>query len=138
VNFIGHVEGKDLFEHGADVVVCDGFVGNVILKTSEGAGTFFKTMLREMYEEASPFGKLGALLLKPSFDRMRLRISYDTYGGAPLLGVRGACVVAHGRSNRLAIRNAIRNATTLAAKNLVGTIERAVATSLAQSEASTG
>jgi glycerol-3-phosphate acyltransferase PlsX len=138
VSFIGHVEGKDLFEHGADVVVCDGFVGNVILKTSEGAGSFFKTMLRELFDQAPPWGKLGALLLKPSFDRLRIRISYDTYGGAPLLGVRGACVVAHGRSNRIAIRNAIRNASALAEKNLVGTIERAIASSLSASETGTG
>jgi glycerol-3-phosphate acyltransferase PlsX len=138
VNFIGHVEGKDLFDHGADVVVCDGFVGNVILKTSEGAGSFFKTMLGELFEQAPPLGKLGALLLKPSFERLRVRLSYDTYGGAPLLGVRGACVVAHGRSNRIAIRNAIRNAAALSEKNLVGTIERAIASSLAAAEAGTG
>jgi len=130
VHFIGHVEGKDLFEHEADVVVCDGFVGNVILKTSEGAATFFRTALRGAIESASPVGKLGAVLLKPAFESMRKQFSYDTYGGAPLLGVRGACVVAHGRSNRNAIRNAIRNAATLAAGNLVGAIESALARQL--------
>ncbi len=118
LNFIGHVEGKDLFEHHADVVVCDGFVGNVILKTSEGAASFFKTMLRDLVDTSPPLAKVGALLLKPSFDKLRQQLSYDTYGGAPLLGVRGACVVAHGRSNRIAIRNAIRNAAALAEKNL--------------------
>lgn len=130
LRFVGHVEGKDLFEGEADVVVCDGFVGNVILKTSEGAGAFFKTMLRELVDGASPLGKLGALLLRPSFERLRTRLSYDTYGGAPLLGVRGTCVVAHGRSNRIAIRNAIRNAAVLAERNLVGMIETELAATL--------
>jgi glycerol-3-phosphate acyltransferase PlsX len=126
LHFIGHVEGKDIYDHQADVVVCDGFVGNVILKTSEGAGAFISGMLREMIDEASPLGKVGALLLKPSFEKLRARLRYDTYGGAPLLGVRGACIVTHGRSNRVAIRNAVRNAASLADRNLVGAIESAV------------
>ena len=130
LNFIGHVEGKDIYEHHADVVVCDGFVGNVVLKTSEGAGQFINTMLREMIDEAPPVGKLGALLLKPSFEKLRARLRYDTYGGAPLLGVRGCCIVTHGRSNRIAIRNAIRNAVTLAERNLIGTIESSLSGTL--------
>ncbi len=130
INFVGHVEGKDIYEHHADVVVCDGFVGNVILKTSEGAGAFINSMMREMIEQAPPLGKLGALLLKPSFEKLRARLRYDTYGGAPLLGVRGACIVTHGRSNRIAIRNAIRNAAALAQHNLVGTIESALTSTL--------
>jgi glycerol-3-phosphate acyltransferase PlsX len=130
IHFIGHVEGKDIYEHHADVVVCDGFVGNVILKTSEGAGAFINTMLREMIDQAPTLGKLGALLLKPSFEKLRARLRYDTYGGAPLLGVRGACIVTHGRSNRIAIRNAIRNAASLAEHNLVGTIESALTSTL--------
>ena len=136
LNFIGHVEGKDIFEHHADVVACDGFVGNVILKTSEGAGQFIKTMIREMIDEAPPQGKVGAFLLKSSFDKLGVRLSYDTYGGAPLLGVRGACVVTHGRSNRVAIRNAVHNAAHLAERNLVGTIEAAL-TSAAPSDTAT-
>jgi glycerol-3-phosphate acyltransferase PlsX len=127
LHFIGHVEGKDIFEHQADVVVCDGFVGNVILKTSEGAGAFIRTMIREMIDEASPVGKAGAFLMKSSFETLRERVSYDTYGGAPLLGVRGACIVTHGRSNRIAIRNAIRNAVTLVEQNLIGAIEASLA-----------
>ncbi len=126
LHFVGHVEGKDIYEHHADVVVCDGFVGNVILKTSEGAAAFINTMLREMINDASPLGKAGALLLKPSFEKLRTRLRYDTYGGAPLLGVRGACIVTHGRSNRIAIRNAIRNAASLADRNFIGTIESAL------------
>ncbi len=131
LDFIGHVEGKDIYEHHADVVACDGFVGNVILKTSEGAGAFINAMLREMIDRAPPLGKAGAFLLKPSFEKLRARLRYDTYGGAPLLGVRGACIVTHGRSNRIAIRNAIRNAASLAEHNLVGTIESALAGTLA-------
>ncbi len=131
LHFIGHVEGKDIYEHHADVVCCDGLVGNVILKTSEGAGQFITVMLREMIDDAPPVGKLGALLLKPSFGKLRARLRYDTYGGAPLLGVRGCCIVTHGRSNRIAIRNAIRNAKTLAERNLIGTIEASLSGTLA-------
>jgi phosphate acyltransferase len=131
LNFIGHVEGKDIYEHHADVVVCDGFVGNVILKTSEGAAQFISTMLRQMIDDAPPIGKAGAFLLKPSFEKLRARLRYDTYGGAPLLGLRGACIVTHGRSNRVAIRNAIRNAAALVERNLVGTIEASLSGTLA-------
>ena len=131
LHFIGHVEGKDIYEHHADVVVCDGFVGNVVLKTSEGAGQFINVMLREMIDDAPPVGKLGAFMLKPSFDKLRARLRYDTYGGAPLLGVRGCCIVTHGRSNRIAIRNAIRNAAVLAERNLIGTIEASLSGTLA-------
>jgi glycerol-3-phosphate acyltransferase PlsX len=132
LNFIGHVEGKDIYEHHADVVVCDGFVGNVILKTSEGAGQFIKIMLREMIDEASPLAKAGAFLMKSSFDKLRGRLSYDTYGGAPLLGLRGACIVTHGRSNRVAIHTAIRNAGVLVRRNLIGTIEASLSGTLAE------
>jgi glycerol-3-phosphate acyltransferase PlsX len=130
LNFIGHVEGKDFYEHHADVVVCDGFVGNVILKTSEGAGQFINTMLHEMIDEAPLIGKAGAFLLKPSFEKLRARLRYDTYGGAPQRGVRGACIVTHGPSNRIAIRNAIRNAATLADRNLIGAIEASLSDSV--------
>jgi phosphate acyltransferase len=113
LNFIGHVEG------------------NVILKTSEGAGAFIATMLREMIDGAPPIGKAGAFLLKPQFEKLRARLRYDTYGGAPLLGLRGACIVTHGRSNRVAIHNAIRNAAALVEQNLIGTIEASLGETLA-------
>jgi phosphate acyltransferase len=132
LDFIGHVEGKDIYEHHADVVVCDGFVGNVILKTSEGAGQFIKIMLREMIDEAPPLAKAGAFLMKSSFDKLRARLSYDSYGGAPLLGLRGACIVTHGRSNRVAIHTAIRNAGMLVRRNLIGTIEASLSGTLAE------
>jgi glycerol-3-phosphate acyltransferase PlsX len=127
LRFIGNIEGKDLFFNHADVVVADGFVGNAILKTAEGSGSYVREILRESYAAAGPIGKLGGLLSRGAFAKMRERIDYSTYGGAPLLGVRGNCVVAHGRSDRTAIRNAIRQAATVAAHDLVGHIGAATA-----------
>ena len=122
LNFIGNVEGKDVFETVADVVVADGFVGNVMLKLAEGAASFFRGSLKESLTTSSPLAKLGALLARPAFESMRKKLSYDTYGGAPLLGVRGNCIVAHGRSNASAIRNAIKAAAAEAGADLVGAI----------------
>jgi phosphate acyltransferase len=127
VRFVGNIEGKDIFSNHADVVVADGFVGNVILKTAEGSGTYFREVLRESYDRATLAGKLGGMLSRSVFDRVRLRLDYSTYGGAPLLGVRGNCVVAHGRSDRIAIRNAIRQAAQVARADLVGSIGAALA-----------
>lgn len=127
IRFVGNVEGKDILHGHADVIVADGFVGNVILKTAEGSATYFRETLRESYEEAGLLGKLGAFLSKSVFDAMRVRLNYSTYGGAPLLGVRGNCVVAHGRSDRVAIRNAIRQAAAVTGADLVGSIGAALA-----------
>jgi glycerol-3-phosphate acyltransferase PlsX len=127
VRFVGNIEGKDIFTNHADVVVTDGFVGNVILKTAEGSGTYFREILRDTYEHANALGKLGALLSRGVFARVGARLDYATYGGAPLLGVRGNCVVAHGRSGRTAIRNAIRQAAQVASADLVGSIGAAMA-----------
>src|ERR1700738_1191941 len=122
VRFVGNIEGKDILLNHADVVVADGFVGNVILKTAEGSGTYLRDALREAYESAGPFGKLGGLLSRGVFAVLRARVDYSSYGGAPLLGVRGNCVVAHGRSDKVAICNAIRQAAAVAAADLVGSI----------------
>jgi len=127
LRFIGNVEGKDIFFNHADVVVADGFVGNVLLKTAEGSGSYVREILRESYESANVIGKLGGLFSRAVFAAMKERIDYSSYGGAPLLGVRGNCVVAHGRSDRTAIRNAIRQAATVAAHDLVGHIGAAIA-----------
>ena len=129
VRFVGNIEGKDILQNHADVVVADGFVGNVILKTSEGNAKYFGEVLRESYASAGIGGKLGALFSRGVFAKMRVRLDYATYGGAPLLGVRGNCVVAHGRSDRVAIRNAIRQAAALAEHDLVGSIGAAVSLS---------
>jgi len=126
VRFIGNVEGKDLFADHADVIVTDGFIGNVMLKLAEGAGTYFRSSLRETIERGSVFEKLGALLLRPSFAKLQKKFSYDTYGGAPLLGLRGNCIVAHGRSNRIAIRNAIAAAALEARADLIAEIAASV------------
>ncbi len=122
LHFIGNVEGKDVLSSVADVVVADGFVGNVMLKLAEGFGSFFQVTLNEAFASASPLAKLGGLLSRPAFAAMKRKLDYDSYGGAPLLGLRGNCIVAHGRSNRIAIRNAIKAAALEAGANLVGAI----------------
>jgi glycerol-3-phosphate acyltransferase PlsX len=107
LNFIGNVEGKHIFDGDCDVIVCDGFVGNVALKVSESlAEAIQKFLKREML--STPIGMLGAMLLKPSFKRFKKEIDYSEYGGAPLLGVNGVAIIGHGRSNAHAIKNAIR------------------------------
>ena len=107
LNFIGNVEGRDLYNGRADVIVCDGFTGNVALKTSEG---LIEAVLKLLKEELSRNlqAKLGALLSKQSFKRLKKRLDYSEYGGAPLLGLRGATIICHGRSSSNAIKNAIR------------------------------
>jgi glycerol-3-phosphate acyltransferase PlsX len=107
INFVGNVEGRDIFAGEVDVVVCDGFVGNVALKVSEGLVDMFKHLLRDSLE-ATITGKIGYVLSKNALQTFRKRLDYSEYGGAPLLGVRGVGIVCHGRSNANAIRNAIR------------------------------
>ena len=113
INFIGNVEGRDVFSGIADVVVCDGFVGNVALKVSEGLVEALSKMLRESLK-ATVAGKLGGLLARQAFADFRKRVDYAEYGGAPLLGVKGVCIICHGRSNANAIKNAIRVAAEFA------------------------
>lgn len=107
LNFQGNVESRHLLDGAADVVVCDGFTGNVCLKLLEGT---IKTILDGLRAEieATPRGKLGGLLIRPAARRLRTRLDPDTYGGAYLLGLRGLAVIAHGNSSRRAIANAIR------------------------------
>jgi len=107
LNFIGNVEGRDIFNGNADVIVCDGFIGNVALKTSEGIARFIRTALRDSLT-SSLVSKIGAFLSKGGFDSFRKSIDYTEYGGAPLLGVRGPCIIGHGSSNDVAIYNGIR------------------------------
>ena len=107
LNFIGNVEGKDILRGTADVVVCDGFTGNVILKFAESViRMLVETARREL--AASLKFKAGVLLLKPLLHRLRNKLNYEEYGGAPLLGVQGVVVIAHGRSTAKAIMNAVR------------------------------
>jgi len=107
LNFLGNVEGRDIFGGNVDVIVCDGFVGNVALKVSEGLGDMVKVLLREALESTIA-GKIGYAISKTAFSEFKKRLDYSEYGGAPLLGVRGVCIISHGRANANAIKNAIR------------------------------
>jgi phosphate acyltransferase len=110
LNFRGNIEGHDLFERPSEVVVCDGFTGNVVLKTSEAiAHAIFAWLKRELFK--NPLRKLGAKLAEGAFKSIRKKTNYEEYGGMPLLGVNGICIIAHGGSSALAIKNAIRAAT---------------------------
>jgi len=107
LNFIGNVEGKDIPAGMADVVVTDGFTGNVIGKLSEGLAASLLSVIKEEIKK-SPIATVGALLSRPAFDKVKKRLDYAEFGGAPLLGVDGVVIVAHGRSNAKAIKNAVR------------------------------
>jgi phosphate acyltransferase len=113
LNFIGNVEGGDILRGIANVVVCDGFVGNVLLKFGESLQGMFNASLRRLSRKYI-FSQLGAVMMKPTFDGIRKIFDYQEYGGAPFLGVQGVCFKAHGRSTPRAIRNAV-----LAAKKMV-------------------
>jgi len=108
LNFIGNVEGKALFSGKCDVIVCDGFVGNVALKVIEGTAEAIQTFLKRHLLRTNLLGKVGILLLKNTFIRFKKEMDYAEYGGAPLLGVNGVVIIGHGRSNAKAIKNAIR------------------------------
>ncbi len=107
LNFIGNVEGKHFFLGNCDVVVCDGFVGNVTLKVSESLAEALQKSLKK-HIRSNPLSMIGGLLLKSSFRKFKAQMDYSEYGGAPLLGVNGVVIIGHGRSNRNAIKNAIR------------------------------
>ena len=126
LNFIGNVEGRDLYNGQADVVVCDGFVGNVALKTSEGLAKLVNSSLRESLK-STVTSQVGAMLSKKAFKAFKDRLDYSEYGGAPLLGVRGVCIVGHGSSNERAVMNGIRVAAEFAAAEVNSGIEAALA-----------
>jgi glycerol-3-phosphate acyltransferase PlsX len=110
LEFVGYVEGSDIFSGEVDVVVTDGFTGNIVLKTSEGAALAVAGLVRSAVERAGLSEKLGVLLLKPTLAGLRKVVDYAEYGGAPLLGVDGVAIVAHGRSNAKAVKNALKAA----------------------------
>jgi phosphate acyltransferase len=107
LNFVGNVEGRDLFSGKCDIIVCDGFVGNVALKVSESAAEAMQVFLKR-HLLSNTMGKIGLLFLLPSLKRFKKELDYSEYGGAPLLGVNGVTIIGHGRSNVKAIKNAIR------------------------------
>jgi len=126
INFIGNVEGRDIFNGNADVIVCDGFVGNVALKASEGIGRFVRDVLRESLTRTVT-AQVSALLSRRAFNDFRRRLDYTEYGGAPLLGVRGVCIIGHGSSNDRAIFNGVRVAYEFARSGGNEQIEQAFA-----------
>ena len=132
-NFVGNVEGRDITADVADVVVCDGFCGNLILKFMEGVSTTLLGMIkREMMADTR--SKLGALMAKPAFRRVKKAMNYEEVGGAPLLGVKGVVVKAHGSSNAHAIACAIRQAVTMYEKKLPENIQSGINELLSRAE----
>jgi glycerol-3-phosphate acyltransferase PlsX len=127
INFKGNVEGRDLYNGQNDVAVCDGFVGNVALKTSEGIAKLVTASLRESLK-STVTSQVGALLSRRAFKEFKKRLDYSEYGGAPLLGVRGVCIVGHGSSNEKAIMNGIRVTAEFAQAEVNASIEAALAT----------
>jgi len=126
INFIGNVEGRDIYAGETDVIVCDGFIGNVALKVSEGLVEMVYQMLRESLE-ATITRKIGYVLSRTAFKEFKKRVDYSEYGGAPLLGVKGVCIITHGRSNANAIKNAIRVAAEFAEGKINERIEAELA-----------
>jgi glycerol-3-phosphate acyltransferase PlsX len=129
VRFIGNVEGKDVPAGAADVVITDGFVGNVLIKFAEGVTGAFVDVIRSELR-ANVFSSILALGLRPAFARVRRRTDYAEWGGAPLLGVNGVVIIGHGRSNPRAIRNAVRVASDAVRQDVVERIRAGVAGSL--------
>src|SRR5207302_1753863 len=120
-------EGKDVFAGKADVIVADGFVGNVAIKMAEATAEFiFRTLREEIPKSVS--GKLGGLLIRPQVRKIRDRLDWREFGGAPLLGIDGVAVVAHGRSDARAVKNAVRVAREAVENGLVANIREAVGT----------
>jgi glycerol-3-phosphate acyltransferase PlsX len=126
LNFIGNVEGRDLYSGKVDVIVADGFVGNVALKTSEGVANLVRYVLKESLR-ATITRQVGYLLSRSAFAEFKKRFDYSEYGGAPLLGVKGACIITHGSSNANAIKNAIRVTAEFAQRNINAAIEKELA-----------
>jgi glycerol-3-phosphate acyltransferase PlsX len=125
LHFIGNLEARDLYSGQADVIVCDGFTGNIALKVSEGLVEMVEDLLRE--EIRTSLGGVGSLFSRKAFRQFRRRVDYSEYGGAPLLGVAGLCIVGHGRSSAKAVHNAVAMASRLAAHGLVERIEQEIA-----------
>ncbi len=126
LNFVGNVEGRDLYNGKVDVIVADGFVGNVALKISEGVANLVRTALKESLK-ATITRQVGALLSRSAFTDFKKRLDHTEYGGAPLLGVRGVCIITHGSSNANAIKNAVRVAAEFSERGINGSIERGLA-----------
>ncbi len=127
LNFTGNVEGRDIFNGSVDVIVCDGFIGNIALKISEGVAQHIVAMLKEALQSTLS-SQVGYVLSRKAYKNFRKKIDYSEYGGAPLLGVKGVTVIGHGSSNALAIKNAIRVATELVRGGVNEKIEHELST----------
>jgi phosphate acyltransferase len=126
LNFVGNVEGRDLYNGEVDVIVADGFVGNVALKISEGVANFVRTALKESLK-ATITRQFGAFLSRSAFADFKKRVDHTEYGGAPLLGVKGACIITHGSSNANAMKNAVRVAAEFSESGINESIEHSLA-----------
>lgn len=121
-NFVGNVEGRDIFNGNCDIVICDGFVGNVVLKTTEGVASLMFKLLKDAFS-TNLRSKLAYILLKPYLKSLKEKTDYRQYGGAPLLGVNGVVIISHGSSDELAVMNAIKVARDTVHNNVVEAIE---------------
>jgi glycerol-3-phosphate acyltransferase PlsX len=135
LNFVGNVEGKDIPWGVADVIVTDGFTGNVIIKLAEGVSRLITDVLKQELMSRS-LSKVGALLARPALDSVKRRLDYREYGGAPLLGVDGVVIVGHGRSDAKAIRNGIRMAAQTVENGVLEAIKQGLARYEAPADAS--
>jgi glycerol-3-phosphate acyltransferase PlsX len=126
LNFVGNVEGRDLFNGHVDVIVADGFVGNVALKISEGVANLVRTVLKESLK-ATITSQVGYMLSRSAFSDFKKRIDHTEYGGAPLLGIKGVCIITHGSSNANAIKNAVRVAAEFSERHINASIEQGLA-----------
>jgi glycerol-3-phosphate acyltransferase PlsX len=134
VRFIGNVEGRDIFRGGVDVVVCDGFVGNVVLKVGEGVAEFLPRLIKDELRSRPVFW-IPAMMLAPALRRIKKKIDYEEVGGAPLLGVNGICIIAHGSSNANAVTNAIRAAGEAVSHGIIDRIRSEIVGSPAHAAA---
>ena len=121
-SFVGNAEGNQVFDGSVDVIVCDGFVGNILLKTSEGVADAISKIIKK-HVKKSPVAIAGSLLMKKVFKTLKQQVDYDEYGGAPLLGVDGCVIISHGKSTSKAIKNAIFQALNFADSNINKVIE---------------
>ncbi len=127
IHFIGNAEGRDVPKGNFDVVICDGFVGNVVLKFAEGLAKTILKLIKEAIKDGGIFAKIGAFLLMPTLKKLGKRLDVTEYGGAPLLGVNGCCIISHGSSNAKSICSAIGVANDYVRSNVLGHIRDALA-----------
>ena len=121
INFVGNIEGRDVAFGAADIVLCDGFTGNVLLKTYEGVGMYFVGEMKKMFKK-SAFSKLAALMVKSSLMEFKQKLDYKEVGGAPLLGISKPVIKAHGSSDAHAVKSAIRQAMEYADSHIIESI----------------